>query len=225
MDTPSHQGPRTPRPAVRPRAPGPLATLAEHLPDVIARFDRRLRHLYVNRAVAAYTGLPPEAFLGKTDRELGFPDHLVALWEGSLARAFTSGQLGEMAFTFPSPDGECYFESRLVPEPGRGRRVASVVVVTRDVTERKRLEAELRRARGGGEAGFTGPLAGDLTNRLAVILQFSELALGQVPAGRSAHADLVEVRLAAGQAVELAQRLLTAGQSHPGLPAEHSPAR
>jgi PAS domain S-box-containing protein len=33
-------------------------TLAENLPDIVARFDRKYRHTYVNRTVQTVTGLP-----------------------------------------------------------------------------------------------------------------------------------------------------------------------
>ncbi len=37
-------------------------TVAEHIPDIIMRFDRQLRHIYINPAVTRATGLSPEAF-------------------------------------------------------------------------------------------------------------------------------------------------------------------
>jgi PAS domain S-box-containing protein len=45
-------------------------TLTENFPDFIARFDSEGRHLYVNPAIARAFGLPQEAFIGKTPREL-----------------------------------------------------------------------------------------------------------------------------------------------------------
>ncbi len=45
-------------------------TLAQNLPDIVMRFDPQLRYVFVNLAAAAATGLPPEAFIGKTNEEL-----------------------------------------------------------------------------------------------------------------------------------------------------------
>lgn len=53
--------------------------LAENSVDVIMRFDREGRHLYVNRAVTPATGLLPEAFIGKTHSEIGFPEALCVI--------------------------------------------------------------------------------------------------------------------------------------------------
>ncbi len=111
----------------------PLEALADSAPDIIARFDRQGRHLYVNPAVEAATGLPREHFIGKTNRDLGLPENLCVLWEHALARAFT-GQLQEIRydFDFPSPGGVRHFDSRLFPEFAPDGSVASVLCIAHD---------------------------------------------------------------------------------------------
>src|SRR5262249_21897263 len=49
-------------------------TLVESLPDVVARFDRDLRYLYINPAISRLTSLPPEHFLGRSNQEAGLPE-------------------------------------------------------------------------------------------------------------------------------------------------------
>ncbi len=120
-------------------------TLAEHTPDNVARYDRELRYRYANPATAASTGIPREAFLGKTDRELGIPEELVEDWAPRTRRVFDTGREELVAFRFPTPAGERYFESRLVPEFGPDGQVETVLAVTRDLTERKRAEEALKR--------------------------------------------------------------------------------
>ena len=46
-------------------------TLAENMPEVIARFDRQLRHTYINAYGARVYGVPEKDVLGKTSGELG----------------------------------------------------------------------------------------------------------------------------------------------------------
>ncbi len=41
-----------------------LHTLAENTPDILSRFDRQLRHVYVNQAATEVTGLPSRAIPG-----------------------------------------------------------------------------------------------------------------------------------------------------------------
>ncbi|MFW6078523.1 MAG: GAF domain-containing protein [Gemmatimonadota bacterium] len=122
------------------RRPKAFLTLAENLPDIVVRFDRRLRHRYVNPAMERVTGIPRDAFLGRTNREIGFPEGEVGVWERHLRRTFETGRPDRFHFSYTGRDGPRRFESRLVPERGRGGRVETIVAVTRDLTERVRLE-------------------------------------------------------------------------------------
>jgi PAS domain S-box-containing protein len=120
-------------------------TLVENLPDVIARFDPQLRHLYVSPAVQRVTGRPPRDFVGKTSRESGMPSELSEVWEAALLRAFATGRPEKIELAFPAPDGTRHFDCRLVPESGPGGTLPSVLSVARDVTDRwLAYEAEQR---------------------------------------------------------------------------------
>ncbi len=46
-------------------------SLADNTPDIIARFDRNLRHVYVNHQVELVTNLKVNDFIGKTNTDLG----------------------------------------------------------------------------------------------------------------------------------------------------------
>jgi len=120
-------------------------TLVNNLPDVIARFDPDLRHVYVSPAVQYVTGRPVQDFVGKTNRELGMPSELVELWDAALRRVFAIGQPEKFEFAFPGPEGTRYFDCQLVPEPGPGGAVSTVLSLARDVTDRRQaFEAEQR---------------------------------------------------------------------------------
>jgi len=121
-------------------------TLAENSPDIIARFDRQLRHLYINPIIQEKTGLPPQDFLGKTNRELGMPESLVRYWEDHMRRVFETGQIITVEFAFPSPTGLRYLESRIIPEAGPDGSIETILGVSHDITERKQSEAALQQA-------------------------------------------------------------------------------
>ena len=80
-----------------------LQTLADNSPDILFRFDRELRHVFVNTAVEVATGRPKEAFLGKTNRELGMPDENCDQWETELRRVFDTGQPGSFSSASKPP--------------------------------------------------------------------------------------------------------------------------
>jgi len=109
-------------------------TLVENAPDVIARFDRQLRHLYVNRTVTKVTGLSPDAFLGRTNRELGMPDALCGPIEEATRDVLRTGVESATVFEYPTEDGIRVFESRLAPERSPAGEVVTVLSVGRDVT-------------------------------------------------------------------------------------------
>ncbi len=118
--------------------------LAENAPDIIARFDRNLRHLYVNPAVTVATGLSPQSFIGKTNQELGMPEAQVLLWDATFSRVFTTGEQQHIEFRFSTPDGVKDYQARCVPEFATDGSVASALVVARDITAQKQLEQALR---------------------------------------------------------------------------------
>ncbi len=98
--------------------------LAEHLPDIVARFDRDLRYLYVNPAMESTMGIPRKALLDK-DQQLESPRNLAHILEESIKGAFESGLEDHVEFSIATrPKGVRHFEARIVPgvRPGRARR-------------------------------------------------------------------------------------------------------
>ncbi|HEY9623953.1 MAG TPA: PAS domain S-box protein [Crinalium sp.] len=119
-------------------------TLAENSPDIISRLDRNLRHVYVNAAITQATRLSPATFIGKTHDDLNIPDHLRKDWQERLRRVFATGQPCSYEFDFPAPDGTRYYLARIVPEFATSGGVESVLGITSDITEFKRVEQSLR---------------------------------------------------------------------------------
>ena len=124
-------------------------SLAEHLPDIVTRFDRELRHLYVNPAVRKFTGLSQETYLGKTNRQLGMPEELCAFWDEETRKVFETGQVRSIEFELETGQGLRHFESRIAPEFSPDGEVDSVLSIVRDITDRMRAQEqlELERAR------------------------------------------------------------------------------
>lgn len=121
-----------------------LQSLADNVPAVVARFDRQLRHVFINAGVEQATGLSREAFLGKTNRELGMPAALCDEWEAATRRVLATGQATSLEFQFDGPAGRRCFASRLAPEFDSSAVVQRVLAVSHDITERKVAEDVLR---------------------------------------------------------------------------------
>ncbi|MBD2179632.1 PAS domain S-box protein [Planktothrix sp. FACHB-1355] len=120
--------------------------LAENSPDIIARIDRGLRHVYVNRAIEKATGMPPEVFIGKTHAELGFPKEIYTDWQTYIKEVFETGIEKTWEFDFPTPNGTRYYQARVVPELAMDGSIESALGITTDVTEYKLTEESLRQS-------------------------------------------------------------------------------
>ena len=120
-------------------------TLTEHAPDIISRYDRKLRYLYVSPAIESISPLPVHEFIGKTDKELGMPEKSRKRWNRALRRVFKTGQPETAELDFETAKGKRFFELRAVPEVGPSGSTESVMGIARDITERERAEEVLQR--------------------------------------------------------------------------------
>ncbi|WP_257449182.1 PAS domain-containing protein [Archangium lipolyticum] len=121
--------------------------LADNIPDLVARFDRQHRLLYVNRRIERTTGQPAESFLGRTSEELGLPPDRVESASRAISEAF-QGEAASLSFDLSTSEGLRHYDAHLVPERDERDAVVSVLAVTRDVTESRNRERALRESEG-----------------------------------------------------------------------------
>ncbi len=121
-----------------------LQDLADTSPDIMARFDRELRHVFINTAIERVTGRSAADFLGKTNRDLGMPAALCDVWDEAARSVFETGQPREIDFDYPAPDGTHSFASRMVPQVGPEGRIDFMLVVSSDVTRDRQAREALR---------------------------------------------------------------------------------
>jgi len=120
--------------------------LVEHSPDVIARFDQNLSHIYVNPAIARTTGFPPDHLIGRTNQEIWGSQETVEMWEIALKEVFSTGLSKTIEFEFSTPLGIKRYQSRLVPEFNCQGKVESVLTICRDISVLKQVELALRQS-------------------------------------------------------------------------------
>jgi PAS domain S-box-containing protein len=118
--------------------------LVENTPDIISRWDRELRRVYVNPAIERATGQPAESFVGRTSRELGMPAPLIDRWEMVANQVFRTGREQTIETAYKTPDGVREYETRMTPELAADGTVATVLSVARDITDQRRSDLDRR---------------------------------------------------------------------------------
>lgn len=102
-------------------------SLVDNSPDVVTRFDTKLRLLYVNPSGLKHTGKKETDLNGKTPLEAGFPKSMAAPFEKALRRALATGEEYRFSTYFKGPRGLLRFDNHLIPEFGHKNKVVSIL--------------------------------------------------------------------------------------------------
>lgn len=119
--------------------------LAEYSSDVVSRIGRDNVRRYISPACIRVLGYTPEELTGRSALELASSEHRAEI-EQAIARLW-SRQAQEVVMTFEASkkDGsKVWLESALRVARDASARPDGIVSVTRDITARKKLEAQLR---------------------------------------------------------------------------------
>ncbi|MDD4599545.1 Adaptive-response sensory-kinase SasA [bioreactor metagenome] len=121
-------------------------TLVENSLDVIVRYDRQFRRVYINPAIEKLTGLKNESLFGKTWYDLdNFNKEYADNWRKHCNIVFLSGKDVAFEADVPSVFGPRHCHVHAVPEFDQDGDVESVLAIIRDVTERDKMEKEMAR--------------------------------------------------------------------------------
>lgn len=116
--------------------------LVENSPDVVIRFDRELRCVYVNPALSAAPGLHPVIGFG---RVLGDGDKRASVpWVAAVRRVLAGGQPDAFEVAVDGGGALCHYQVQVVPEFRQGGVVAAVLATARDISAIRSGEAVLR---------------------------------------------------------------------------------
>jgi two-component system, cell cycle sensor histidine kinase and response regulator CckA len=163
------------------------------------------RFLAVNAAAVARYGYAVDEFVAMTIADIRPPGEAADLQTLLLGRQESSGSgLGRHR----KKDGtiiDVEVTSHALTFDGRPARI----VLARDVTERRRLEEQLRQAQKMEAVGrLAGGIAHDFNNLLTAILGTSQLLLRDLTPEATAREDVEEIRKAALRAADLTRQLL-----------------
>ncbi len=184
--------------------------LAEHSTDMLVRVDRNGRLTYVSPVCRALLGYEPEEMIGRGIDAVCHPDDLAAAREAH-ARVAATGGVETGTVRMRRKDGtEVPFEitRQGIVEPDT-REVSGIFAIARDITERRRLEEELRHAQKMEAVGqLAGGVAHDFNNLLTAIRGFSDVLFESIRPDDPRRADVLEICKATDRAATLTRQLL-----------------
>ncbi|HVX41490.1 MAG TPA: PAS domain S-box protein [Gemmatimonadaceae bacterium] len=184
--------------------------LAENSTDMLARTTPGGTILYASPVCLTLLGYAADELVGRSVFEYVHADDLEAV-RASSARLLGHREIETLTYRIRRHDGSyVWFEttSQAVRDDASGRPV-EVLSVSRDVTERRRLEDELRQAQKmEAVAQLAGGVAHDFNNLLTAIRGFTDLLARSVQPDDPRRADIGEIVKATERAAALTRQLL-----------------
>ncbi len=187
----------------QPLGPRDLSSVLASLREGIQVIDREWRYVYMNAAASQHGRREPGELIGLTMQE-AYPGIDQTPLFAQLARCMQDGIPSAMMNEFNYPDGVTRsFELHIEPCD------LGVVVLSIDVTEGRKIEAQLRHAQKMEAIGrLAGSVAHDFNNLLSVILGYSSMLLSDLKPVDPIRADIDSIRAAGEKAVALTSQQL-----------------
>ena len=184
------------------RSEAELRAVMAHVPDGLLTVTQAGALASMNPAAAHIFGVRPEEALGRRAEDFLPPGFASSVGQGPLeceARRADGSLLQLEVAVAAVPDTE-----------------PSLVVTVRDVTDRRRLEAEVQRTQKMDTVGMlAGGVAHDFNNVLTGIQSAAAMARLELPRGHAAEGDLAEIERQCQRAAALVRQLLAFARKQP----------
>jgi signal transduction histidine kinase len=183
------------------RSEADLRTIFDTTSQALVLLDRDGRvRLYNAAAARTEERLGARIGIGMRVRELGL------LAEEQFRRALSGERLS--VETAPG-DGAAQFDITYAPVCDEQQAVIGVCVTAADITERRRMDDQMRRAERMQATGrLAGGVAHEVNNMMTAILGFGDFLLRSLAPGDTRQADVEEILKAARRAADVTRQLL-----------------
>ncbi|HEV8508896.1 MAG TPA: response regulator [Gemmatimonadales bacterium] len=189
-----------------------LRQIIDANPSLIFVKDWDGRFVLVNQASAEIYGTTVESMLGKTDADFNPNADEVVHFLRDDREVMSSGRakfIAEEPVTNPDTKQTRWFQTIKVPLRMPGEERATMLGVATEITERKRLEEQLRQSQKMEAIGqLAGGVAHDFNNILTAIVGYTDLLAAEFGGNERQLEDLEEIRKAARRAAALTRQLL-----------------
>jgi PAS domain S-box-containing protein len=199
-----------------------LRLVTDALPVGISYVDVEQRYRFANRTCEEWFGQPRTALYSK---------HLEEVWGEeayALTRAYIEAALAGQPCSCEhevslSQTGRRVLHFMFIPDLDVQGHCRGCFTLSTDVTERKRLETDLRQAQTMHAIGtLAGGIAHEFNNMLMAILGYTSLVLDDVPQESTTWSNARQVLMAGERAKDLVQQILAFSRQ---TKIEHTPAK
>ncbi len=189
-----------------------LRQIIDANPSLIFVKDWDGRFVLVNQATAQVYGTTVDALVGKTDADFNPNIEEVAHFLRHDRDVMSSGQpkvIAEEPVTNPTTRETRWFQTIKMPLRSPEEGTATLLGVSTEITERKRLEEQLLQSQKMEAVGqLAGGVAHDFNNILTAIVGYTDLLAAELGTNEQQLEDLEEIRKAARRAAALTRQLL-----------------
>ena len=192
-----------------------LNSLITTIPDLIYFKDRESRFVRINEAFARRFGLSdPFAAMGKTDFDLFGEQHARAAYDDEQRILATGEPIIDKEEREDWKDGRVmWVSSTKMPLRDKTGKVVGIMGISRDITERKRLEEHLIQSQKMETVGkLAGGIAHEFNSILTAIIGQAELLREDLPAGSPLTENATAISQSADRAAILTRQLLAYGR-------------
>jgi two-component system cell cycle sensor histidine kinase/response regulator CckA len=186
-----------------------LSRAVEQSGDLVVITDRTGKIEYVNPAFEELTGYAPGEAIGQTPRILKSGKQDAAFYK-NMWSTILAGNVFRGVLVNRRKDGELFHaEKTIAPVRDSSGRITHFISNDRNITERRKLEAQLLQAQKMDAIGqLAGGVAHDFNNLLMVISSYAELALDSLTSEHPLHRNFDEILKASHRAADLTRQLL-----------------
>lgn len=195
--------------------------LAESANDTIFFVNNKNEVQYINSIGAKLFNKSIEEIIGKKLFEL-FSDEILEKYRRSIQEVFSTGKpLNAQTFSL-FDDKKVWLDTNLVPIKGKNDKIIAVMGISRDITERKKVEKEKEEMREKffeaekmkAIAVLTGGIAHDINNMLTAIYSFAGVAIDSVDKKLPVYEYLNQICQVVRRANKLTHKLLGFSHKH-----------
>jgi hypothetical protein len=183
--------------------------LVENSSDAVVLVDAEGRITYISGASPRHLGWQPYQMVGQSIFDFLHPDDREVAFATQVEALQRPGETISAEVRFGHADGSWRTMEGFAVNRLNDPSVGGIILNARDVTERRRLEEQLRQAQKMEAVGqLAGGIAHDFNNLLTAILGYTNLMIDEIAKEDPLRQDLEEIKSAGERAAALTRQLL-----------------